>query len=316
MPYTKSRPGRNYQYDTSKDDYFDEPQRSAGRPLSLVFNVDSTVSMRNSDGVDQKNGITRMDRLNATVQHVLQHVASSDYAPEVEVAFVVFTEDVVLYTDFTNSCEITPDFFRGSHAHYTPCRGEFQNVNTKTVSYVYDDVEQELVVPHFDAFPVATQTHIGAGVIKSIELIENRKKALEKMGISFYVPIMVTVSDGNTHNNGIPEEEKQAQKDVYEHCFSKGNASNLIIPLFIGIGENANKKALEEYAKGYTRGLQIVTPNNETPSYTAMEQLIQRSLKKSISLNSWDSKTKAREQYNQSRWAEEYSVDQVMDDDD
>lgn len=286
-------------------DNYNKNNRARGsdsnRRLPIVFNLDTTASMVFCDKDSNKS---RLDHLNKAIRDLLIHLASSDEtAPHVEVAFVVFTEDVVMVTDFEAPSKLTPAFFE--NARYFRCEGKKQIVDTVSDSYTIDGEKYPMTVPVFDAFPARTYTCIYSGVLRSVELIEERKKYLSCSGVNSFVPIMVTITDGNSSDL---TRERQAQELVHSHCTSQGNASNLIIPLFIGVGDTVDENALKEYSRGYPAGLRIARTEDPSSVYGDMVLLIKKSASDALNLAEYDkkfppAKNRAGEPFREKFWS-------------
>lgn len=268
------------------------------RSLKVVFVLDTTVSM-NRRFDDSNNRI--LDSMNKLVEKFLLNIqTSADLYNITEVAFITFSEGVTMETDFYRVRDLNQDCFKAKPDAYAE-----QKVTMKKNVIVTDPFGGPLTIqiPQFESIGVETYSRVGAGVIRALEKLDEKRKSFEDamknqsqgVGDNPYVPVMVVISDGapDEFKNGVllhtadPEEEKLAKAMVKSRCYSEGDATKLVFPIICAIGDEKVRNQMWEYAaysEDYQYGFQYIDENHEGSGFEELIVKIGQSLTKSISL--------------------------------
>ena len=276
-------------------------------PIAIV--VDTTISMTLKQPGDDKS---LLDYLNENIREfLLEIVKDPEISPHAYVSYVVFADEVTMETDFLKPSMLKKSDFR-------ELNGSGQRVSMINESYQRQGSRLSVNIPVFYDINRPTYSHIGCGVLRAIEKLEAFKKKLKedpKSNISYYVPMMVLITDGAPEDTSDPYEEEVAIKLVKDHCISYGGPDNLIIPLICGIGANAGNTDLVRYSDGCKKGLRIVNPSQANEGFRCFFDLIRGSIKQTIDLNSYQSGSPKPERYQKPTTAEEHVYDPSDDDD-
>lgn len=230
---------------------------NTSKRLPIVFCLDVSPSM----GWQVGNNSPSIDLLNASVSNFVAELKDDPKARAcAEIAFVTFSTDIEMDTEFTSISTLqTPKF--------------------KTVE--------------------EGGTQMAQAVLRSIEKIETRRRQLRNSEIPYYAPFLVIVTDGNPDDNDAPDLQARALQLVKKHCDSHIGASEIIVPFVIGVGEYISVKTLNSYASGFVDGYFPITgaAGKARVQFNKVFQMIGNSTKKSIHLNGRTSKVIATLQH-------------------
>lgn len=273
-------------------------QADHNRKLHMIFVLDTTISMNLSfDGTSK----TLLDRMNELVEKMMRElITNPDLEPHAYVSFVCFADGVTMETEF-----VRPDKFT---------KADFRRIDTGAGIQTVDLVEKTDIaygeyvtfnVPVFHSIGCPTASRIGSGVLRAIEKLKADKAQIRKNASAhnraahFFAPVMIVITDGapsfkddtqETVYTFDPDEEDRAMRAVYSHCFSSGDAENLIFPVICGIGDKMEDTWLENYSQGYKKGWVPIDRNNPAPGFNKLFGRIGTSVTKSVALNngSWN----------------------------
>lgn len=213
--------------------------------LSILFCLDVSPSMSWPD----KHGECSIDLLNTAVRNFVEDLKTDTLVcTSAEVAFVTFSSDVEMDTEFRQIGRLQPPVFR--------------------------TVEDG-------------GTQLANAVLRAIEKIEMRRDQLDKSSIDYYAPFLVLVTDGNPDRNDDPDLYEKAVEAVKRHCDSHIGAREIIIPFIIGVGERVNKEMLIEFSAGFREGCFHIGNSSDYTSnqFNQIFKMIGNSTKKSVHLN-------------------------------
>lgn len=130
-------------------------------------------------------------------------------------------------------------------------------------------------------------THMAEAVIRSIEIIESRLHQLENSSIGCYAPFLVLITDGNPDGSDSKVRQEQAINLIRQHCDFNADPSKIIVPFIIGVGDLVDKKTLNSYASGFTRGYFPIrgSDNMAQMQFNRVFQLIGNSARTSVKLS-------------------------------
>lgn len=108
------------------------------------------------------------------------------------------------------------------------------------VQCIYDfaTVDRQMELPKLNA---NGETHMGEGVLKALDLLEQRKQEYKDKGVDYYQPWLVLMTDGEP--NGDPTKLNEA----IERTCNLVNAKKLTV-FPIGIGEGVNMDMLRKFS--------------------------------------------------------------------
>lgn len=269
-------------------------------PIAIV--VDTTISMT---WKPKGHEHSLLDYLNKNIHDfLLEIVKDPGIRPHAYVSFVSFADDVTMETNFMKPENFTKMDFREMN-------GSGQQITMVNKSYTYFGEPSSVNIPVFYDIGHPTYSHIGRGVKRAIEKLMDYKAYLKRENISFYVPMMVLITDGAPEDTSDFYEEEEAIRLVNGHCFSSGGTENLIIPLICGIGANAGKTDLVRYSDGCKKGLRIVDPSKAEVEFRRFFDLIRGSITQTIDLNSYQKTSPKPEQYRKPTMANDYVPDEA-----
>ncbi len=235
---------------------------NTAKRLPIVFCLDVSPSM----GWRIGNNSTSIELLNAAVKTFINQLKENPKAcAAAEIAFVTYSTQIVVHKNL----------FKGK-SHKIP-NGPVEEIFVNA---------NDLAVPTFD-IEEGGGTNTGAAVIKSIELITERRNELIDMGIPFFAPFLVLVTDGNPDKNDEVESERRALAAIKAHCDSSIGAQEIIVPFIIGVGDHIDPDTLNEYAKGFADGYFPIRGNckKSAMQFNKVFTFIGNSVKKSVHLN-------------------------------
>lgn len=136
-------------------------------------------------------------------------------------------------------------------------------------------------------------TQMAGAILRSIEKIQNRRQELQNMGIPYYAPFLVLVTDGNPDHNDDGNMNLRAINMVRAHCDSNSGAQDIIIPFIVGVGDHIEPQTLNQYCAGFTKGYFPVhgVADKVQTQFNRVFKMISSSTKTSIHLNGRISET-------------------------
>lgn len=277
------------------DARFDNVDSNVGR-APLVFCIDASGSMtKDCDG-----GMKRIDLLNYMIRGCFEMLLySSETRSRVMAAFVVFTDKVVLETEFERLDRVSEEMFRRGSIDAT-----YYDRNTGKVLYTLDTLECQ-VKPEGYQYPIFSVsdrddgTDIGGAVLHAVKKLENMKETLARNNEGSYAATLVLVTDGYAELEVVSAEkqeqrirnQKAAIAAIKDHCYTNSEKNNLIIPFIIGVGENSadgvtvDDKILDDYAGDFIERAFHVRNKNAKLSFGVIGNMIGKSVKKSMTVN-------------------------------
>lgn len=256
---------------------------NTAKRMPLVFCLDATGSMLNPAGEEEAKK-TRMDLLNYTVESFFEAIGTDVKArAATEVAFIVFTDKVILQSEFTNILALDE-----SSLQTVDCYADGVNWITKTLE-LSNGKTQDYKVPVFSVIEEKYDngTKISEAVVHSIDLLEDRKETLKSYGC--YAPFLVLITDGNPdqrEGRSIDREQNEAIQKIISHCSTNSVSNNLIIPFIVGVGDdNIETSTLKAYAGGFEDGFIHMRGDFPAEAYKLLAECICNSMNKSRKLN-------------------------------
>lgn len=219
-------------------------QNSAKR-LPIVFCLDISPSM----GWIIDNNSSPIELLNVAVRNFIEGLKQDlRCRNSAEIAFVAYSSDIVLDSDF-------------------------QSVST-------------MRIPSFRTVEEGGSC-MSKAVLRSIQKIERRRLELIDMQIGYYAPFLVIVTDGDPDHTDDPASTTRAIDIIRKHCNSHIGAREIIVPFVIGVGDYIDQATLNNYASGFTDGFFSIRGSSQNIGYrfNRVFQMIGNSTKKSIHLN-------------------------------
>lgn len=215
----------------------------------MVLQLDVTGSM-----LFDYNGRQRLELLNIIVRRLCTTLFLDARArAAVEVAFVVFTDQLLLVTDFMQLDKIDARQFQSADPtyrnHIRIQQGEIKNSTGRTLT---------VRVPQFQVSDTDNGTKIGMATLKSMELLQKRVIQRKNSPSGCHTPFLITITDGHPDSQrGVEyqdEDQHRAVERIKAHCF--GNGEHLIIPIVIGVGDEKEigTQTLKDYSGGFVDG--------------------------------------------------------------
>ena len=271
-------------------------RENTARRSPMVFVLDATGSMlfRYND-----KGKSRVDLMNQVLRHFIENlIVETKVRAALEVAFVVFTDEIVLTTDFMSLDEIESKRFHTNNKHYQGCVTVVDKV-------VVDSKTNKKYNAHIPVFTVSKKdngTKIGAAVLTGLSLLEDRVRMRRNSNSGCYPPFLILITDGHPQSkNGEwykDEQEDRAVAAVTSHCQTNGNPDNLIVPFVIGVGgDDIATDTLARYSGGFIKGFFHVDDAVGEALMEVVSELICKSIKKSVTLNALYMQEKIEEAY-------------------
>lgn len=266
---------------------------NTSRRAPMVFVLDATGSMLFSH-----QGKTRMDLLNMVVEYFIENlILDAKVRGALEVAFVVFNDEILLTTDFMSLEEIEAGKFTTSHERYQGC----VTIQKRTVTDPRCGAAYRVQIPKFQVSKKDNGTKIGAAVLKGMEMLEQRAKIRRNSNSGCYPPFLVLITDGHPQSKDgaryQDELQKKAVAAVRSHCSTNGDPANLIIPFVIGVGDDIGKETLTQYSGEMVDGFFHVPDIIGTELMRIVAELICTSISKSMSLATLSLKKKVQKEH-------------------
>ena len=217
---------------------------NSARRLPIVFCLDVSPSM----GWKTAGRRSSIELLTAAVNSFIAELKQdTTTCAAAEVAFITFSSDVLLNTDFVCVADIGPQKF----------------VALKKGG-----------------------TYISKAVLCAIDKIENRRQELVNAEINYFAPFLILVTDGDPDeiDKAVPS-YNEALAAVKKHCDSHVGASEIIVPFIIGVGDHVDSRTLTSYAEGFTKGYFPIKGDSINAKFSKVFKLIGNSTNKSIHLN-------------------------------
>lgn len=239
-----------------------QPKSKGSKRAPVLFCVDASYSMMNM--IDpEKSERTRMDLLNDMIRGFFSEILKDDCRDKVEVAFLVYSDKILMETDFARVAQLQEsDFKVRMDETYIDDYGN-PNVCLKKLPSSHN--EKGYLYPVFKVAEEDEGTDIGLAVLHAVNKLMKQKKALSSWGS--YPATLILVTDGNPELEAVytleelTREEQEALKArraanqenaikaVADHCYTHVGQDNLIMPFIIGIGdESFGSDLLDRYA--------------------------------------------------------------------
>lgn len=216
---------------------------NSARRLPIVFCLDVSPSMGWRIGNNRASIELLNDAVNQFVDELREDVRACSGA---EIAFVTFTDEVIMNTDFESISSIPRQTFKA--------------------------VEDG-------------GTSLAKAVLVAFDKIEEHRQRLADAEIPCYAPFFVLVTDGDPDETDDEERmlERKALKEIKSHCMDGIPSSEFVVPFIIGVGDHVNPDTLNRYASGIGPGYFPIKGNNTDASMRFGK--VFRMIRNSASLN-------------------------------
>lgn len=246
----------------TKGDVLLQNNPKGSKRAPVLFCVDASYSMMNM--IDpEKSERTRMDVLNDMIRGFIAAILKDKCRDKVEVAFLVYSDKVLMETDFARVTHLQESDFR-VHMDKTYI-DDYGNPDVCLKKLPSSSNEKGYLYPVFKVAEEDEGTDIGVAVLRAVEKLMKRKEVLSTWGS--YPATLILVTDGNPELEAVytleelTREEQEALKEqraanqekaikaVADHCYTHVGQDNLILPFIIGIGdESFGSDLLDRYA--------------------------------------------------------------------
>ena len=251
--------------------------------LPFLFLVDVSGSMLT--GTPTRN---RLTLLNDMLVEVIRKCMSVQKIRQVaEVSFVLFTNEVLLTSEFRNICWMDEVMLPPLKERHPRC-GRIRWKTDRVEGYA-----KTFQVPQFEVSVKDGGTNIGAALKHAVRKLEGRVQELAKFGS--YPPFLVLISDGHPKepdNPGYHEEladQEEAIELLRRHTTTHRGENNLIFPFVIGVGgEDINKKRLSDYAQNFRAGYFHIRDNNAEEDWSYLTEILAKSVRDSVTVNDFE----------------------------
>lgn len=268
----------------------------------MVFCLDVTGSM-GPQKEHQPYETTRIYMLNLMIKQFIQHVFKVEKAAHaVEVAFVLFTDEIIMDTGFVNICDINRQMFiDGKRSEYCDnvrlIDAKISSGKPGTPYYT----EKIAKVPDIRISLKDRGTRLADAVVHCINKIEARKQFLIRQQEDFYPPFLVIATDGDPVDRNVNRrrntlaEHQAACNLIEDHCYAGHDGKNLIVPIVIGVGDQAiNEEIVQKYGDSFPGGFHRIRDASAQADFAMAAELICKSVVNSVNLASrvWQDKSK------------------------
>ena len=270
---------------------FGDIRFSGAKHAPVLFGIDVTGSV--TTPVKVKDGKkTRMDMANDMIRQFFEHILSIYKAADaVEVAFVLFTHEIVMETEFVNIMHLSDAMFET--AKKTKDCGEWE-LYPVTVGIKDSTKSRTGNVPRFEVCKYDEGTKIDSAVLYCYEKLLNVRNQYIKDGKEFYAPHFVLVTDGDPNKgHGSQRDDEKTHKNAvdkaFDHCWTGRDGKNLIVPITVGIlGEEVDaeaEKRLRDYSENFRSGYFHVRENFAVKDFNKAAEFLCKTLIKSLILS-------------------------------
>lgn len=246
----------------------------------VLFLLDMSGSML----IDQ-NGKSRLDLLNELVEHIISECMRSPKARRcAELAFMLFTHDIILDSDFRNVRWMDEKMLPPWYMRHADCGA----VNWKTCRI--EEYSEPFQVPQFEISTRDFGTDIGSAVIAAVDKLEKRVDELNTFGS--YSPTLILISDGypyeksDPHYRYIAKAEHDAIQALLLHSHTRHDKNNMIFPFVVSIGvEEGEEDRLDKFGDHFQAGRFQITDDAREGDWKYLVQTLVQSINGSGSLN-------------------------------
>lgn len=271
---------------------FGDIRFSGAKRAPVLFCLDVTGSMTNPVFVRDGEQKSRMQMANEMIRHFIKYILSVRKASDaVDVAFVLFTHEVVMETDFVNIKQISDQMFRS--AKKTDGCGNWELVPVK-VRIQGDTDEITGDVPVFCVSRYDKGTKIDSAVLYSYQKILRQKEQYERTKQQYYAPHFILVTDGDpddmarNRERDTKETHDKAKNLVFDHAYTGSDGKNLIVPITVGIFDDKVDRDAEErvsdYGENFKSGYFRVRDTSAVSGFKEAGEFLCKTLTKSLSL--------------------------------
>lgn len=248
----------------------------------VLFVLDMSGSM-----LFDLNGKSRLDRLNELLVRIVSECMRFPKARKcAEFAFMLFTHDIILDSDFQNIRWMDEKMLPPWYMRHADCGA----VNWKTCQV--EEYSEPFQVPQFDVSIRDFGTDIGNAVIAAVNKLEKRVAELSTFGS--YSPTLILITDGNPYEDTNPYHrdnaaaEHDAIQALLRHASTRHDENNMIFPFVIGIGSDGeNEDRLAKYADHFQAGYFRITDDASDGDWKYIAQTLAQSISRSGSLNNY-----------------------------
>lgn len=274
---------------------FGDIRFAGAKHAPVLFCLDVTGSM--TKGLIAKKGgaIRRMDMANEMIRQFFRHILSIYKAADaVEVAFVLFTHEIVMETDFVNIMHVDERMFQ--NAKRTSWCGPWE-LKPETVNVQNSDDERTSLVPSFAVSRKDNGSKIDSAVLHSYKKILALKDRYDKSNTEYYAPHFILITDGdpNDGNDRLRDSLKshrEALDLVYDHSFTGRDGKNLIVPITVGVFDediDADAvKRVKDYAENFPSGYFRVYDDSAAKDFKKAAEFLCKTVVKSLALSVTD----------------------------
>lgn len=233
------------------------------------------------------NGKSRLDRLNELLVCIVSECMRLPKPRKcAEFAFMLFTHDIILDSDFENIRWMNETMLPPWYMRHADCGA----VTWKTCRVEeYDELFQ---VPQFDISLRDSGTDIGNAVIAAVNKLEKRVAELTTFGS--YSPTLILITDGHPYEDTNPyyrdnaAAEHDAIQALLRHASTRHDENNMIFPYVVGVGsDGVNEDRLAKYADHFQAGYFRITDDASDGDWKYLAQSLAKSINESASLNTY-----------------------------
>lgn len=255
---------------------YDPTEQNTARTMPVVFLLDATGSMLHT----VENGRTRMDVLNHVVEQFLCYIVKDVRARNAtEVAFVVFTNEILLKTEFFRIHALDKKAFETNHREYRGCV-KVHEMHVKDKSNFTHSIQ----IPRFAVSKHDNGTKIGAAVLLGLEMLTERRR--QNAGFGSYVPFLILMTDGHpdgAYGDGYQDERQEEAMDALHSACTNFHLDQMVVPFIIGVGgDDINTQTLRGYSSGFDGGYLHIYDEISDAATQIICDLICKSLTKSF----------------------------------
>lgn len=251
--------------------------------LPLIFLMDVSGSMEKA-----ASNHDRLTCMNDGVAGVIKACMRKQKIREVvEVSFMLFTDEILLSSDFRNICWMDEDMMPARKDRHEFCG----KITWKTVRpEAGANYNKSVMVPQFGISVDDHGTNIGYAVQQAVQKLENRVKELAKF--ESYSPFLILITDGHPAEPNNPRyyedlaDQKKAIEMLKRHAVTHRGENNLIFPFVIGVGgEDIDKRRLADYASVFPAGYYHIRDNAAEEDWSYLIEILAKSVRESMNIN-------------------------------
>lgn len=230
----------------------DHKYGNTNKHLPIVLCLDISPSMRGPYETRTK----RWQLQNQAVEEFLKKITEVAKSRQTaEIAFIAYADKIIYETEFLPLMQMDA------------CHEDF-NPHVFSAPYKENGARQTQMfcIPEFEPVEDAG-TYLHPVLTRAVQKLEDYVANIQSVKQDYYTPFLVLATDCEEEGliDCLPENRQQMDADIRmlaSKCDDKLNASEMIVPFIVGIGDSADSDCLKKFAKGFEAGYIVVHDEN------------------------------------------------------